>query len=174
MKNKQPLLPLLFLLILLMGAGYLFSMTEKKMVAVNRLRSEVNLLSGNQVRLDELSQVLSNISGDVDTWNKTLPISEANVATFAATMESAARSQGLVIVWHFGDFPEIVDIGGHKMYGLATDIILEGSFQGVRQFTAVFSKLPYFYRTDKLTLIGTETKKGVKATFSGMLMMGGL
>lgn len=171
MKLNLPLLHLSFLLIFLMSGGWLFFQTEKNMLEVEKLQSEVNQQEINISKLAELKTQLPNFNREIGIYKKTLPATEAEVADFAATVEQVARGLGLQITYHFDDFTESVEVAGQNIYGLGSEIVLEGSFQAFSDFMARLSSLPYFFKVDKLTVSKQESKAGIKVSIDGFLMM---
>lgn len=171
MKSKLPYLHIIILFLLLVGIGVLFYLTEKKIVEVNQLQIEVGRQSSNTSRLADLKEILPTLSEETKVYLRTLPSDEADVANVASTMEQIARSLGLIISFHFDDFTKQVDVSGQNIYGLGSEIVLEGSFQGLTVFLSRLSGLPYFFKIDKLTIVKHESKPGMKAVLNGFLMM---
>lgn len=171
MKLKLPIYHLTFLFILAIVAGWLFFQTEKNMSEVEKLQIEVNQQMVNVDKLAELKTQLPTFTREIGIYRKTLPSTEAEVADFAATVEQMARGLGLQITYHFDDFTELVEVSGQNIYGLGSEIVLEGSFQSLTDFMARLSGLPYFFKVDKLTISKQETKPGIKVSVDGFLMM---
>lgn len=171
MKPRSPFIHLFLLSLLLISAGVLFYQIDKNLSEVESLQIEVDQQMSNVSKLADLKTQLPLFSREVNIYRKTLPASEVEVADFAATVEKMARSLGLSIVYHFDDFTESVDVSGQNIYGLGSEIVLEGSFQSLTTFLESLSELPYFFKIDKLTVTKHETKPGVKVSINGFLMM---
>ncbi len=171
MNTKQPILHLVFLMIVLSAVSYMFYRTEEGFVEVNKLLLEVSKQEVNIDKLTELNSALPNFSTEMSTYLKTLPTNESDVADFALLLEQNAKEVGLTISNHFDDFPKQVDVSGRNIPGLGMEITLEGSFQDLTRFFTRLSNLPYFFRTDKITILSRDTKLGVKAVINGFLMM---
>ena len=114
-----------------------------------------------------MPELMSEVSG----WLRTLPTNQEEVAFFAAIVEAAAKEQSVTVSFSFNDFPDTVLFMGKNFFGLGTDINLEGSFLGITNFVSSLSKLPYFFKIDKMTILQRETRQGVRASLSGVLMM---
>ena len=172
MKNKKlPIIQAFVFLTLLIVAGLLYYLLQGQLRDTNLVQAEINYLTDNREKLSLLSENLPGVIDETNIWVEALPANEEDVAGFAALIESSAKEKGLTISLDFDDFPKPVDIGGKMVPGLGLVITLEGSLDGVRRFMAELSRSNYFYKTDKITILKHETKDGVKAAFSGSLMM---
>lgn len=171
MKQRLPIIHLAILLFLALGAGAMYYQTEKKILSNNTLQKEVDQQAENVARLNELATSLPALSSETARYLRALPADESEVANFASTVEQKAREAGLLITFHFDDFPKNVSVSGQNILGLGTDIILEGTFQGLTVFLSRLSSLPYFFKVDKMTILQHETKTGIKASIDGSLMM---
>lgn len=171
MKTKPPYLHLAILFLILTIVGFLFLKTEKKIEEINSLLNEVNLQSENVNKLSVLESTLPTLADETKIYLKTLPATESEVATFAATLETMAREENLSIVFHFDDFVKPVEISSQKMSGLGIGIDLNGGFDSLTKFVEKLSSLPYFFKIDKMTITKNENKSGMKAVLNGYLMM---
>lgn len=149
----------------------MFLQTRNKIVEANNLRREVVQQRENLEKLNLLSAVLPDLTTEMADYLKTLPLNEAEVADFAAFVEKTARDLSLVITFHFDDFPKPLNVSGQNIFGLGSDMVVEGSFSGLTTFLSNLSAARYFFKIDKLTVIKHESKIGVKASISGALMM---
>lgn len=170
-KNSSPIIHIVMLLAVVGGVIYLYYLLQQSLVLTKKLQSEVDLATADQTRLKLLSSQMPILANENTAWLKTLPKTEDDVAQFAAFVEQLAKVQGLKIVIHFEDFPKMSMISGTNMSSLGTDIILDGSFQGLTSFISQISGSNYFFKIDKLSIIKLETKPGVKATLNGSLIM---
>lgn len=157
--------------IFLAAALFMFYLTQRQLSSLALTQAKVNNLTDNQVKLVDLESSLPTYSVLGISWLSTLPANEKDVASFASQIEGLARASNLTIVLSFDDFPGPVDVLGHYITGLGSEITLQGSFAGVTNFLSGLSGLPYFFKIDKMTLTKPETKIGVKAVFFGALMM---
>lgn len=171
MKTKLPIFHLLFLILLMVGVGVLFYRTEKNIKEANLLQVEVDRQKTNINKLEELTTVFPTLTREMSVYLKTLPTSEAEVAAYAAMVETLAKESGLTIANHFDDFPKTLDISGKNILGLGMEVTLEGSFQGLTKFFTGLTTLPYYFKVDKILILNRETKNGVKAVVNGALMM---
>jgi Tfp pilus assembly protein PilO len=171
MKIKSPIWYLFFLIIVLLAIGWLFFATEKTMREVNSLKVEIGRQESNNVKLGELAVILPTLTAETFAYEKTLPTNEEEVATFVSLVESLVKDAGLTVVFHFEDFPGKIDVSGKNIYGLGSEITLEGSFQGLTTFLTRLSGMPYFFKVDKLMLLKLDNRSGVKSLITGYLMM---
>ena len=170
-KTTIPTAHLTIFLLLLGVIVVLFFLTQKQLRLVNLAQAETNNLAENRVKLADLSDSLPGVAGETNVWLRALPSDEEGVARFAASLEQLARDRSLTVILDFDDFPETIDIAGKLLPGLGLQINLEGSFDNVRSFMSDLAKMNYFYKTDKITVLTHETKPGVKASFTGSLML---
>jgi Tfp pilus assembly protein PilO len=171
-KLKQTTITLLTILaILLVTAALLTWQLLGINDQVSALMDEVDLLQADNDRYFQLSSSYSNFSSINQNWLDFLPTNENEVALFAARVEDLARTHQLNIVLRFDDFPAPIATQGKTLYGINTDIILEGSYQGLIAFTSDLERIPYFYRLDKLILTQNDSGGGVDATLQGVLYM---
>lgn len=164
-----------FLLFFLTGAmlitGLLAFLSLRLSVTAASLQREVDQLTLDAARFDEQSALYAAYASRYADWSRLLPVTEGEVAIVAATLEQLAASHSLTILLNFDDFPGAVETSGKLHWGLGLDLNLDGAYQNLVAFTAELSKLPYFYRIDKLILTQQETGNGVKANFQGVLFM---
>lgn len=156
---------------MIIAAGVLFFAAEKKITEVDKLQMEVEQQAENIEKLAILSSTLPQLTGEMNKFLETLPATEGDVAEFATSVEGIARGLGLTIAYRFDDFPKKVDVAGQNIYGLGSEISLEGSFQGLINFLSGLSNFPNFFKIDKITLLKHETKPGLKITINGFLIM---
>ena len=171
MKTKLPMFHLIFLILLMVGAGFLFYRTENNIKATRKLQLEVSRQETNISKLGDLSVLLPTLTSETSTYLRTLPMSESDVAAYATLVETLAKDSDLTIANHFDDFPKARDVSGKNILGLGMEITLEGPFQGLTRFFARLTALPYYFKIDKITILNQETKTGVKAIVNGSLMM---
>lgn len=170
-KTKQPIVHLFIFAIFLVAGLVMFIYTQKQLRLISTARAEVDQLAESQKRLTELATLLPTYSLSGRTWQMTLPENEKEVAGFAASIEAAAKGNGLTIGIGFDDFPGPVDVSGHYIAGVGAEITLTGSYSGVSAFLTRLASLPYYFKIDKMTLTKPENKVGVKAILNGSLMM---
>ena len=166
-----PLSRLIGLAVLLAIAGWLTNLAGEQLKSTNRVQAEVNNLSLGIDKLDSLASTVPAVRPEVVVWQLALPGTEEEVAAFAQQVEALAKANNQTVSLNFDDFPQTVEVGSKVVDGLGTDMLLEGSFQGLVGFINQLSGAPYFYKIDKLTVIKNESKSGVKATLNGTLVM---
>lgn len=172
MKPAQlPIINLVVLLLLLIVGGVAMFETIGQLKVTNLAQARVNSLNQGVDRLSSLTNALPEIKPTVDSWQEALPSDEQDVALFAANVESIADVNNMVVSLNFADFPVISVVSGQKFDGLSTDILLEGSYQGLIGFIRGMSAAPYFYKIDKLAINKNQSKSGLKVTINGTLMM---
>lgn len=171
MKTRLPIWHLIFLITVVLVMAVMSFTTDKTMREVNSLRTEIERQENNNLKLVELANILPPLANETLVYQKTLPSNEAGVATFVSLMESLAKGIGMTVAFHFNDFPNQVDVSGKNIYGLGSEIALEGSFQSLTTFLARLSELPYFFKVDKMMILKHDTKPGVKVVITGYLMM---
>ncbi|OGD72387.1 hypothetical protein A3A84_01960 [Candidatus Collierbacteria bacterium RIFCSPLOWO2_01_FULL_50_23] len=170
-QTDQPVVHIIILGFFLAGALLLFYLTQRQLMLFSKTQARVDNLRNNQIKLDNLDSNLPTYSVLGNSWLRTLPANEKDVAAFATAVEGLAKAQNLTIALGFDDFPGPVDVLGHYIAGLGSEITLEGNYAGVTSFLAGLSNLPYFFKIDKMTVMKPETKVGVRAVFIGALMM---
>jgi Tfp pilus assembly protein PilO len=172
MKLSQSTSILLVILtaITLVGVGLAFA-TVRLNAQVGLLQKDVDQQTVDQTRYFELADQYAAFADSYQNWARLLPASEAEVAVFAAIVEQQAKTRNLTLNLHFEDFPELVDTQGKYLAGLKLTVSLEGSYQDSTAFINDLTKLPYFFRVDKLILTQDEIKKGIKTTLQGYLFM---
>lgn len=171
MKTKLPIIHIIILILLMVGAGILFYRTENNFKEANRLQVEVDREKTNVDKLEGLFVLLPTLTRETVVYLKTLPTNESEVSIYATMVETLAKESGLTIVNHFDDFPKTLDVSGKNILGLGMEITLEGTFQGLTEFFTRLSALPYYFKVDKIMILNHETKTGVKAVVNGSLMM---
>ncbi len=172
MKRTQP--PIIYIAILiglLVACGLLFYLAASQITLANKTEAAVKLLAQNQAKLVELSDSLPQLAGIARSWSGSLPANESEVAIFASRIEQIANSQKLVFSLNFDDFPGPVEVNGVNIIGLGASITLEGSFTAISNFLTALSDLPYFFKTDRLTLTKRDSGPGVKTIINGALML---
>lgn len=162
---------LLTLLILVSLAGLLTWQTLSFSSQRITLSREVEQLTTDNSRYQSMSVSFTNHALQFQAWQQLLPVNETEVALFAAQVENLANQTQLTLELHFDDFPGQVETQKKLLFGIATDISLEGSYQNLITFMSQLQRLPHFYRIDKLILTRQETNRGVEATLQGILYM---
>ena len=104
MKTKLPMFHLIFLILLMVGAGFLFYRTENNIKATRKLQLEVSRQETNISKLGDLSVLLPTLTSETSTYLRTLPMSESDVAAYATLVETLAKDSDLTIANHFDDF----------------------------------------------------------------------
>lgn len=164
--------PILYLVLLALAIiTLLWFLNTQKQKSINSLEQQIQVLRADEDRYNEDTLQYQNFQTLLNTWEKTLPKSEEEVAVFATAIESLAKSHSLVLNLDFEDFPGQVDIGGRYATGIGLDISLDGSYQNITTFLHRLDELTYFFKIDKLIITQQELKTGVKASLSGVLVM---
>lgn len=171
MKTRTPIIHIILYLFLLGIAIALFWLTQNVLRDRNFRLAEIDSLVENRSKLTEVNAVLPQIESEEVIWRDYLPSSEEEVADFASSIEGLARNESMDVTLDFDDFLTQVDIAGKFVTGLGLSITLEGSYQGMTSFFGELNDLPYFFKTDKITILKHETRSGIKATVRGSLIM---
>lgn len=160
----------LFVIVLVFGGiGYYF--LQRQLSEANLAQAELDHLIDNREKLSLLSDSLPQLMTESNTWLRYLPVDQDGVAAFASTLEALAKERRLLITLDFDDFPKAVEVAGKNISGLGLTITIQGSFEGLRDFCSQMARQPYFFKTDKITVLKHETLPGIKATLTGSLMM---
>jgi len=170
-QTKQPIIHLVIFAIFLAMGMVMFYLTQEQLRLTGLALASADQLATSQTNLADLSVQLPVYTRQALIWQAALPANEKEVAGFAARIEQLARDNNLTIALTLDDFPGPVDVSGRYIAGVGTAINLEGGYADVTDFLFNLSRLPYFFKIDKLTLTKPDTGVGVKVIINGSLMM---